>query len=203
MHAMVQQVPLPENSISPGTRARWRRWLEQHHGSSSGVWVVTRRKGGSAGALPLEAAIEVALCFGWAEQRTRALDDTRRLAWMAPRKAALGWSRAHKALVERLAKEGRMAPAGNACVRAAKRTGAWTVLDDVEALVVPPDLARALEAHGSAGNFARLAPSLRRIALEGIHAAKKPQTRAARVEETARLAKMDIVLTQWRINSRR
>jgi uncharacterized protein YdeI (YjbR/CyaY-like superfamily) len=165
--------------------------------------VVTCRKAAAAGALPAPSAIEEALCFGWTEHRTRSLDDTRRLAWMAPRKPASGWSRAHKEMVGRLTQEARMAPAGTACVRAAKRSGAWTLLDDVDALVVPPDLARALDAHGSSSNFARLAPSMRRIALERIHAAKKPQTRAARVEETARLAKMDIVLTQWRINSRR
>jgi Uncharacterized protein conserved in bacteria len=199
---MVRQVPLPENSVSPGTRLRWRRWLERHHAASAGVWVVTRRKDAGSEAIALDAAIDEALCFGWAQQRTRSLDDARRLVWIAPRKKG-GWSRAHKDAVARLTREGRMAPAGVACVKAAKREGTWSMLDEVEGLVVPPDLARALEAHGSAENFARLPPSMRKVALEWIHAAKRAQTRAARVEETARLARMDIVMTQWRINSRR
>lgn len=199
---MVRQVPLPENSVSPGTRARWRGWLERNHAQSPGAWVVTRRKGAQGEALAADAALEEALCFGWTEHRSRSLDDARRLAWMAPRGKA-GWTRAHKEAVERLTREGRMAPPGLARVRAAKREGSWTLLDEVESLVVPEDLARALQAHGSAGNFARLAPSMRRIALEWIHAAKRAPTRASRIEETARLAKMDIVMTQWRINSRR
>lgn len=199
---MVRQVPLPENSVSPGSRAQWRRWLERHHEDSKGVWVVTRRKGATADALPADKAIEEALCFGWADQRTRSLDDARRLVWMAPRSKG-GWSRAHKEAIARLTREGRMAPSGLARVKAAKREGSWAMLDDVESLVVPPDLAAALEAHGSTANFARLAPSMRRIALEWIHAARRAPTRASRIAETARLAKMDIVMTQWRINSRR
>lgn len=157
---MVQQVPLPEHSVS-------------------------------------------ALCFGWVQQRTRALDDVRRLVWVMPRPKRSGWTRAQKEAVRRLESEDRMAPPGIASVKAAKREGAWTLLDDVESLVVPPDLARALAAHESAANFARLAPSARRHALEWIRSAKRPETRAARIEETARLAKMDIVMTQWRLDSRR
>lgn len=200
---MVRQVPLPENSVAPATRAQWRRWLENNHDASAGVWVVTRREASRAKALPLEAVVEEALCFGWAELRTRSIDDERRLVWVAPRKAKAAWTAAHKALARRLATEGRMAAAGRASVKAAKESGAWSVLDAVEALAVPPDLDAALRTHGSVEEFARLAPSKRRIALEWIEAAKRPGTRAARVAETARLAKMGIVLTQWRINSRR
>ena len=200
---MVQQVPLPENSVSPATRAQWRRWLEQNHDESRGVWVVTLRKGASGKALAIEAAVEEALCFGWTEQRTRSLDDKRRLVWMSPRRKGSGWTRAHKQAIERLTQKGHMAAAGIARVREAKREGSWGLLDEVEDLVVPADLARALEAHASARNFERLAPSSRRHALEWIRSAKRAETRAARVEETARLAKMDIVMTQWRLNSRR
>ena len=65
------------------------------------------------------------------------------------------------------------------------------------------DLRAALAAHDSIAEFERLAPSARRHALEWIANAKRPATRATRVAETARLAKMGIVMTQWRINSRR
>ena len=200
---MVQQVPLPENSVSPGTRAQWRRWLERNHRDSEGVWVVARRKDAAGKAIAIGAVIEEGLCFGWSQQRTRALDDVRRLVWMTPRPKRSGWTRAQKEAVRRLESEGRMAPAGIASVKAAKREGTWELLDEVESLVVPEDLARALAAHESASNFATLAPSARRHALEWIRSAKRPETRAARIEETARLAKMDIVMTQWRLNSRR
>jgi uncharacterized protein YdeI (YjbR/CyaY-like superfamily) len=200
---MIQQVPLPENSVAPGTRGQWRRWLERNHESSAGVWVVARRKQATGRTPDPDQLVEEALCFGWSDVRSRSLDDVRQLVWLAPRKPGAGWSRRHKELVGRLADAGRLAPAGIACVKAAKRSGAWTLLDALEELRVPPDLARALRAHGSAGNFERLAPSARRHALEWIQGAKRPETRAARVEETARLAKMDIVMTQWRLNSRR
>ena len=200
---MAAAVPLPENSVSPATRAQWRRWLERNHAGSRGIWVVTRRKDARAKALALEAVIEEALCFGWMEQRTRSLDDARRLAWIAPRPDARGWSGAHKELARKLLHAKRMAPAGAAAIMAAKRDGSWTVLDDIEGLVVPADLRAALAAHDSIAEFERLAPSARRHALEWIASAKRPATRATRVAETARLAKMGIVMTQWRINSRR
>jgi len=200
---MAQQVPPPENSCAPRTRAQWRLWLERHHDTAEGIWVVAPRKGVEASGLAHEAIVGEALCFGWVDGRTRSLDAGRRLVWVAPRRAGTGWSRADKERVKRLVDEGRMAAPGAARVKAAKRDGSWTLLDDVEAMVVPPDLSRALAAHGSTENFQRLAPSKRRIALEWIDAAKRPITRAARVEETARLAKMDIVMTQWRFHSRR
>lgn len=200
---MVQQVPLPEDSISPRSRAQWRRWLDTHHAVSKGIWVVAARKGAGTRALAEDVIAAEAMCFGWAPQRGRSLDDERRLVRVAPRKKAAAWTAAEKRLAKTLSSEGRMSAAGNACVKAAKRSGTWTRLDAVEALEIPEDLARALASHGSDASFARLAPSLRRIALEWIHAAKRPATRAARVQETARLAKMNIVMTQWRINARR
>jgi uncharacterized protein YdeI (YjbR/CyaY-like superfamily) len=200
---MAQQVPLPQNSTAPATRAAWRQWLQRNHAASDGVWLVTRRKDATARAPTLEIAVEEAIAFGWSDGRTRSLDDARRLVWMAPRKPGSGWPRAHQEIATRLAAAGRMAPAGKACVAAAKRDGSWTVLDEVEALVVPPDLAAALARYGSADKFARMAPSKRRHALEWIRSARREATRAARVEETARLAVMDIVMTQWRLGSRR
>jgi uncharacterized protein YdeI (YjbR/CyaY-like superfamily) len=102
MHAMVQQVPLPGNSISPGTPARWRRWLERNHRDSRGVWVVVRRKDAAGNALAIDAAADEALCFGWVQQRSRALDDLRRLAWISPRPKRSGWTRALMVAVRRL-----------------------------------------------------------------------------------------------------
>jgi len=52
---------------------------------------------------------------------------------------------------------GLMTPAGQAVIDAAKADGSWTLLDDVENLVVPPDLAEAFDRWP--GSAARSTPS--------------------------------------------
>jgi len=60
------------------------------------------------------------------------------------------------------------------------------MLDDVEALVVPPDLAMAMDDIPPArANWDAFSPSARRQILGWIVQAKRPETRAARVAETA------------------
>jgi len=62
---------------------------------------------------------------------------------------------------------------------------------------VPPDLARELEVHGSMQQFAKFPPASRRAILEWIESARRADTRARRVAETARLAAMNIRVPLW------
>jgi uncharacterized protein YdeI (YjbR/CyaY-like superfamily) len=79
-----------------------------------------------------------------------------------------------------------MRPSGTAAVAAAKASGAWDAHADVDALVVPDDLAAALAAHPPAAQaFAAFPPSTRRNVLRWIASAKRPPTRAHRVLLTA------------------
>jgi uncharacterized protein YdeI (YjbR/CyaY-like superfamily) len=92
-----------------------------------------------------------------------------------------------------------MRPAGLAKIEAAKQDGSWSALDAVELLEIPADLATALAAFPNAGrHFAAFPRSVKRAMLEWISIAKKPETRAGRIEETARLAEEKIRANQWR-----
>jgi uncharacterized protein YdeI (YjbR/CyaY-like superfamily) len=120
------------------------------------------------------------------------------MLWFAPRRRTSGWSRPNKVRIERLEREGRLAPAGRAAVEAAKANGAWTLLDDVENLVVPDDLAAALDGcPGAREQWDAFPPSARRAILEWIVQAKRAETRAKRVEETSRLAALGQRANQW------
>jgi hypothetical protein len=69
----------------------------------------------------------------------------------------------------------------------------------VEALEIPADLAKAFRQQaGSAKNFEAFPRSVKRSILEWILQAKKPETRAKRVTETASLAAKNIRANQWR-----
>jgi uncharacterized protein YdeI (YjbR/CyaY-like superfamily) len=63
------------------------------------------------------------------------------------------------------------------------------VLDSVEQGIVPDDLARALAGRPPAAHrFAGFTPSVRKQILAWIATAKRPETRAARIRETAERA---------------
>ncbi len=141
-------------------RATWRAWLEANHASARGAWLVTWRAGRGHPALAYEDAIEEALCFGWVDSTGGRFDEDRGRLYFAPRKARSAWAATNKARVERLIAAGLMRPAGLAAIELAKANGSWTVLDPVERLEVPADLAAALEAHAAGRRAVRRLPSV-------------------------------------------
>jgi uncharacterized protein YdeI (YjbR/CyaY-like superfamily) len=189
----------PHNSVQPETRADWRSWLEQNHTQAEGVWFAGYKKSSGKPRLDYGDAVEEALCFGWIDSKPRKLDDERSMLWFAPRRPRSGWSRQNKERAERMIATGRMTQAGLIKIEAAKQDGSWSMLDSVEALEIPADLDEAFATHSEAKrHFDAFPRSVKRGILEWIATAKKPETRARRVEETARLAADGIRANQWR-----
>ena len=150
---------------------------------------MTWRRGSGRVRLDYEAAVEEALCFGWVDSTGGYLDDERGKLYFAPRKPRSVWAVSNKARVERLIHEGRMAPAGLAVIERAKANGSWDLLDAVERLEVPEDLAAALEDRPPAAvDFAAFPPSARKMLLGWVALARRPGTRAARITEIAEAA---------------
>lgn len=177
----------------PETREEWRSWLAEHHATEPGVWLVSWRRATGRPSLPYEDVIEEALCFGWVDSTARTLDEERSMLLMAPRRPTSTWARTNKERVERLLDAGLMRPAGIAAVETAKANGSWTVLDSVEALEVPDDLAAALDAEpGARAAYEGFSPSNRKAILWWVTSAKRPETRQRRIAETARLATQGI-----------
>jgi uncharacterized protein YdeI (YjbR/CyaY-like superfamily) len=184
--------------VHPGTRDEWRRWLAENHAASDGVWLVSWKKATGRPRIPYDDAVEEALCVGWIDSVANKLDDERGLLLVTPRRRGSGWSRLNKQRIERLAAAGLMAPAGIAAVEAAKADGSWSALDAVEDLVEPPDLAAALGAVPAArASWDGFSPSSRKGVLQWIASAKRPETRARRIEEAARLAAEGKKANQW------
>jgi uncharacterized protein YdeI (YjbR/CyaY-like superfamily) len=170
-------------------RAAWRRWLEERHAQSGAVWLVLHRRGSLGTGPTYDEAVEEALCFGWIDSTTNRLDEQRTLQLFAPRRPRSTWSASNKARVERLEREGRLAPAGLAAIQAAQANGSWTALDAVERLEEPPELAAALDADPAARtHWDGFSPSARKQILWWIVSAKRPETRERRVAQTVRMA---------------
>lgn len=189
----------PPNSTHPKSRAAWRKWFEMNHTRAEGVWLISYKKATGKPRFEYEESVEEALCFGWVDSKPGKLDEERSMLWFAPRKVGSGWSKPNKERVEKLIKTGLMAPARLAKVEAAKQDGSWNALDAVEALEIPPDLAKALAKNKTAKEYFDAFPrSVKRGILEWISNAKKPETRARRIEETVTKAEQNIRANQWR-----
>ncbi len=184
--------------IHPTTRAELREWLAAHHRQEKGIWLVSFKKETGEPRIPYEDICEELVCFGWVDSRPAKLDARRTMLLCTPRKKSSAWSKPNKDRVARMTKAGKMAQAGLDAVKEARASGRWSALDAVERLEVPEDLAAALEARASARqNFDAFPRSARRGILEWIAQAKRPETRARRVEQTARLAAENERANQW------
>jgi uncharacterized protein YdeI (YjbR/CyaY-like superfamily) len=189
----------PPNSTHPLTRAEWRAWLRDNHTRSEGVWLISFKKATGQPAVSYDEAVEEALCFGWVDSKPNKLDAERTMLYFAPRKGGSGWSRPNKERVERMIAAGLMTAAGLAKVEEAQADGTWTMLDAVENLEVPQDLAAEFDKYPNArANWEAFPRSAKRGILEWIVQAKRPETRVKRIAETARLAEDNVRANQWR-----
>lgn len=167
----------------PATRGAWRAWLEAHQDDTPGVWVVSWRSSTGRETVPYEALVEEALCVGWVDSTVNVLDEDRRLQLVTPRRPRSTWARSNKERVARLEAEGRMGPRGRRAVEVARANGWWDILDDVEALVEPEDLAGALDAVPAARRtWDDLPPSTRKQRLFWVVSAAREDTRRRRIE---------------------
>jgi uncharacterized protein YdeI (YjbR/CyaY-like superfamily) len=176
----------PELQTLPFASAEeWEAWLEQNHATSDGVWIQFAKKGSGIESVTYAEALDVALCYGWIDGQTRRLDDEYWLQRFTPRRPRSRWSRVNREKVARLIEAGRMKPAGLREVERAKADGRWNAAyDSPSRATVPDDLQRELDKNpGAAAFFAALDGRNRYAILYRIQDAKKPETRARRIEK--------------------
>ncbi len=161
--------------------ATWRRWLEQNHARTSGVWLLHVRRA-ARGGVSYEDAVRQALCFGWIDGPVRTFDDGTVGQWFSPRRRGSGWAATNKARLTELEAAGLLAPAGVRVIEAAKADGSWTLLDGPEAGIEPEDLTTAMDAVPAARrNWDAFPQSAKKLGLTSIATARRPATRASRI----------------------
>ena len=181
-------MPAPEATPELIVRnaAAWRRWLDGHHASSTGVRLVLAKKGvEEPTSLTYDQALELALAYGWIDGQTGKRDEATWTIRFTPRRPRGQWSKRNVGIVERLMAAGQMQPAGLAEVERAKADGRWAAAyDGAASIAVPDDLAAALAANGdAAAMFDRLTSQNRFAVLYRVTTAKRPETRQRRIEQ--------------------
>jgi uncharacterized protein YdeI (YjbR/CyaY-like superfamily) len=161
---------------------RFERWLEAHGETSLDVWIKMAKKHTGIQSLDWAGAVEVALCFGWIDGKSRRIDDDWYLQRFTPRRPTSTWSKINRQKVEALIAAGRMRPAGLAEVERAKADGRWdAAYDSMTTASIPDDLAQALEEAGLTEAFVGLDSRNRYAILHAVQTARRAETRARRI----------------------
>ena len=167
------------------TRGAWEAWLDEHHAASEGLWLKIAKKGSGIETVSYPEALEVALCYGWIDGQKASFDDRYWLQRFTPRRSRSKWSKVNRQKAAELIERGAMKPAGLREVERAKADGRWDAAYDAQSTAtVPDDLRRELENNDAAREFFQTLNSANRYAiLYQIGDAKKPETRARRIEK--------------------
>ena len=165
------------------TADEWNTWLSMNHANSSGVWLKFAKKGSGIASVNHDTALHEALCYGWIDGQAYPYEAPFYLQKFTPRRAKSMWSKRNIELVEKLTAEGRMQPAGQAEIDAAKADGRWEqAYDKPSEMTMPDDFAAQLDKHPAAKAFyATLNKTNTYAILWRIQTAKKPETRLARM----------------------
>jgi uncharacterized protein YdeI (YjbR/CyaY-like superfamily) len=162
----------------------WRAWLGDNHETSGPVWVTNSKKDGAVASVSYADARDEALCWGWIDSTVNRMDDHRYLTLFARRNPKSGWSKVNKERIEALRAEGRMREPGEAAIEMAVENGAWTLLDAIEALEEPPELAAALDADPVARRgFDSMPPGMKKEVIRRVVFAKRRETRARKIAD--------------------
>ncbi|MCT7356370.1 YdeI/OmpD-associated family protein [Streptomyces sp. 15-116A] len=175
-----------EPVLSFATQDDWEKWLEDHHADASGIWLKIPKKGSGLPGIDYATALESALCYGWIDGHKKTLDETHWLQRFTPRRPRSKWSKINVQKATALIESGRMRQAGLREVERAKADGRWeAAYASQSTATVPDDLRAALDAAPQSARdfFATLDSRNRYAILHRIEDAKRPQTRAARIEK--------------------
>lgn len=163
----------------------WAEWLDQQHAESPGVWLRIAKKASGIESVSYAEALDVALCYGWIDGQRKAYDESSFLQKFTPRGPRSIWSKVNQGKVAVLIQNGKMQPAGLAAIERARQNGQWEAAYESQSRAsVPEDLQAELDKHPQASAFFATLNSQNRYAiLFRIQTAKKPETRARRIQQ--------------------
>lgn len=170
----------PLDTLEVRNSREWRRWLQKHHSSSPGIWLVFFKGTSREKSIPCEDSVREALCFGWIDSLIKRLDDERYARKFTPRKPASKWSEINRRRWLELKEAGMITPAGLVAAPTSNTYAPRQAMPDL-----PAYIGEKLKANARAwGFFQGLAPTYRRHFVAWIHSAKRPETREKRLRES-------------------
>jgi uncharacterized protein YdeI (YjbR/CyaY-like superfamily) len=134
--------------------ATWRRWLDENHAKTDGVWVKLYKKASGTPTVTYAEALDEALCYGWIDGQKRGYDEESFLQKFTPRRTKSMWSKRNIEHIQRLTEQGLMMPAGIAEAERAKEDGRWAAAYDTPSeMAIPDEFLAELKKHPVAEKF--------------------------------------------------
>lgn len=177
----LKEVPI----LTFATQQGWEAWLAEHEADSAGIWLKIAKKTAETPSISYAQALEGALCYGWIDGQKAAFDEHHWLQKFTPRRPKSIWSQINREKAQALIEAGRMQPSGLRQVERARADGRWDAAYAGQSnATVPDDLQEALDNNPPALAFFLTLNSTNRYAiLFRVQAAKKAETRAARIQK--------------------
>jgi uncharacterized protein YdeI (YjbR/CyaY-like superfamily) len=177
----------------PKSKTEWRKWLQENHVSKQAVWLVYYNKKSKLESITWSEAVDEALCFGWIDSKRISIDNNTSHQFFSKRKPKSTWSKINKNKVQALIEKGLMTNAGLVCIETAKQNGSWTILDEVEELIIPADLETEFRKKPVAKEFfSKASKSVKKIILYWLLSAKTIETRQKRIREIIESAEQNL-----------
>jgi uncharacterized protein YdeI (YjbR/CyaY-like superfamily) len=160
------------------------RWYAKNHAKADEMWIKIHKKGSGLKSVNALEGIDAALCWGWIDGIRKGLDEDSFLQRYTPRGRRSIWSQVNIANIERLRKDGRMQPSGEAQVTLAQADGRWArAYGGFSGDQFPPDLLAAIEAEPQALDMFRKLNAQNRYALGfRTHNMKTPAGRQKKID---------------------
>jgi uncharacterized protein YdeI (YjbR/CyaY-like superfamily) len=171
--------------IAFGSQQAFEVWLTSQPPDCRGLWLKIAKKSSGIASISKAEAIDLALCHGWIDGQLDRFDGNYWLIRFTPRQPTSKWSEINRARAQELVALGRVSAAGLKQIERAKEDGRWdAAYAGQRTAQVPDDLARALAKSKKAKAFFETLDGRNRFSiLYRVHSAKKPETRAARIEK--------------------
>ena len=180
-------------TVSALTRKDWRKWLAKNHKVEKSVQLIIYHKASKKKSIYYDEAVEEALCYGWIDSTGRSRDHESYYQFFAPRKLKSKWSKLNRLRAAKMIRQGLMRASGKAVIDIARKTGTWNTRIESHNAVIPDDLRQLFAKKKTAYKyFNEFPPSSKRVILEWIANAKRPETRKNRIAETVKLASKNI-----------
>ncbi len=168
----------------PASQQELEAWLAKHGAAETELWVGAWKVGTGRPSVTWPQIVDACLVHGWIDGIRKSVGEDAWKIRITPRRPKSHWSEINIKRAKALIAESRMAPAGMA---------AWEARDEEDtrrysyeretAALAPEDEARFRQQEAAWRYWESCPPSYRRPVTWMIVSAKKPETRARRLEK--------------------
>lgn len=170
------------------TPADFRAWLSEHAATAEALWVGYWKKATGRPSVTWEETVDEALCFGWIDGIRKTVDDEAYTIRFTPRRPTSIWSNRNRERYRVLSEAGLIEDAGREAweKRRDDRSGVYSFEQDRAPSLSDDFLAKLRSSPAAADFWDSSPPGYRKRASHWVMSAKRPETRARRLETLIR-----------------